>query len=237
MADFRARTRAVWGEAADRLADAHIWIAGMGGVGCMAAECLARAGVEHFTLVDMDIYEETNINRQLFATVNTLGHPKVEVAAERLRAINPACQIRTVAERISPDNIPQLLVPAPDIVIDAIDTVTAKIALAVHCSGQKTAIISCLGTGNRSDPTRITTGDIADTAGCGCPLARTMRSELRKRKIERLPVVYSTEQPIKALASDSPEGRHSPGSTPMVPNAAGLALGYLAVKHLTGKSI
>ena len=218
----------------DRLPASHVLIAGLGGVGCMAAEALVRAGVGRFTLVDMECYEITNMNRQLFATTDTLGRPKVEVAAERMHRINPACAIYCVADRITPDNIVDLLNPAPDLIIDAIDTLTAKLALVEYCVQEDIPIISCLGTGNRSDPTCVTTGDIAETAGCGCPLARRMRSELRGRNIDKLRVVYSTEAPIKAVVSDSPRGRHNPGSTPMVPGAAGLALAYCAAKRLMG---
>ena len=128
-----------------------------------------------------------------------------------------------------------VLAGQPHVVIDAIDTVTAKIALIMHCKAQNIPIITCLGTGNRSDPTRIVLGNLADTAGSGCPLARILRNELRKRGVTDLPVVYSTELPTKALAEDTTPGRHSPGSTPMVPNAAGLALGYTAVRLLMGE--
>lgn len=228
------RTRSVWGDGVDRLATAHVIVAGLGGVGCIAVESLARAGVGRLTLIDMDKYETSNLNRQLFSTRESLGRAKTEVAKERILSINPDCAVDIKAVRLTPENIDDILSERPDVVIDAIDTVTSKLALAKYCADSDLKLISCLGTGNRSNPTLITHGDIKDTAGCGCPLARVMRSELKSRGIESLSVVYSKEQPLKTVAPDSAPGRHSPGSTPLVPNAAGLALSYLALSHLMG---
>ena len=234
MADFTLRSRAVWGDGVDRLAHAHVAVAGLGGVGCMAAEALCRAGVGPLTLIDDDVYETTNLNRQLFATHGSLGQPKAQVAAERMADINPHCRINAVQRRITAESLPDLLSAPPDFVADAIDTVTSKLALAEYCLGRGIGLISCMGAGNRSNPTAVRVGDIADTAGSGCALSKVMRKELRARGIGSLPVVYSVEQPVSAVVPGSVPGRHSPGSTPMVPPAAGLALAYYIVTQIMG---
>lgn len=232
MFDFTHRSRAVWGGGVDRLAGAHVAVAGLGGVGAMAAEALCRAGIGRLTLIDSDVYELSNLNRQLFSLRETLGENKAAAAKKRLMSINPDCEIKAVTALICEESIPMLLCARPDFVIDAIDTVTHKLSLIEFCINENIPIISSMGAGNRSDPTAIRLGDIADTAGCGCALSRVMRRELRRKGIERLAVSYSAEAPVSAIIKTDKAGRHSPGSTPFVPMAAGLALGYYVAEEI-----
>lgn len=234
MSHWQARTALILGEdALSRLKDARVAVLGLGGVGGSAAEALCRAGVGHLMLVDHDTVDETNLNRQLLATRDALGEKKCLVAQRRLSNINPQAEILPVGQFYLPENSDFLYAFEPDYVVDAIDTVTAKLHLAKTCWERGIPLIACLGTGNRLDPSCLTTGDIADTAGCGCPLARVLRRELRKQGVPQLQVVYSTELPLPAqVAADSPAGRHSPGSSPFVPPAAGCLLASVVVRQL-----
>ncbi len=232
MGDWKARTRLALGDGAvELLAGRRVAVLGLGGVGGSAAEALCRAGVGHLLLIDGDRVDETNLNRQLIATRETIGMRKVAAAELRLHAIAPETDITPADEFFLPENSDFLWSWGPDMVIDACDTVTAKLALAVQARERNIPLLCCLGTGNRLHPECLRLGDIGETAGCGCPLARVMRRELRRRGIERLTVLYSVEQPTKAVA-DSDAGRHPPGSVSFVPSAAGYILAGECVREL-----
>ena len=198
-------------------------IFGVGGVGSYVTEGLARAGIGSITVVDKDCIDITNINRQIPALHSTVGRPKAEVIAERIRDINPEC--RVVAEEcfFLPDTADRFDFSEYDHVIDAIDNVTGKIALAEKAFREGTPIISSMGTGNKLDPTAFRVADIEKTRVC--PLARVMRHELRKRGVHGLKVVYSEEEPVKT-------GSRTPGSVSFVPSVAGLIIAGEVIKSL-----
>lgn len=227
-----SRSRGVIGEDGLRLlAGARVALLGLGGVGGSCAEALCRAGIGTLLLCDSDKVEETNLNRQAAAARSTLGEKKTSVMARRLRDINPDIVLKLEERFYLPEGSGFLYDFSPDLVLDAIDTVTAKIHLAEECTHRGIPLVSCLGTGNRLHPELLKAGDLAETSGC--PLARVLRRELRKRGIGHLHVVYSTEEPIHAHAPDpAPAGRHPPGSSPFVPPAAGCLLAAEGVRLL-----
>lgn len=226
------RTELVLGETRlRRLANARVAVIGLGGVGGAAAEALVRAGVGHMLFVDGDTVDDTNRNRQLLATTETVGMDKISAAEWRYRAINPDGDFTFKKEFYLPENSAWLYDWQPDYIIDAIDTVTAKLDIAKQCKTRKIRLIACLGTGNRLDPERLRLGDITETAGCGCPLAKVMRRELRRRGIEHLPVLFSTEEPAKAIA-ESAAGRHPPGSISFVPPVAGYIIAGKCIRDI-----
>ena len=236
MPQYLARTEALIGsKAMDCLKRSTVAVLGIGGVGCAAAESLARAGVGRLILVDHDTFEETNLNRQLFATTETIGMSKVEAAQKRIALAAPSCEVEAVDTFLRPDNLDTLFEHHPDILIDAIDNVTAKLALMEYCAKQHWPLIASMGTGNRLDPSAFRIGDIQDTAGCGDGLAKVIRRELKKRGVLKQPVVYSTEFP-KTQIVDSEHGRHAPASISFVPPAAGLLLASWAVQTIIQKS-
>lgn len=207
--------------AAEKLARKKIILFGLGGVGSYAAEALARAGIGHITVVDNDCVSVSNLNRQLCALHSTIGKTKAEVIAERIKDINPRCEITAVCKFCLPENIDEFELEKYDYIADAIDTVSAKIALAEKAFQSGIPIISCMGTGNKYDPSRFKISDISKTSVC--PLCRVMRCELKKRGVKKLNVVWSDEEPAKVSAGCE-NGRHSPGSLPFVPGAAGLIM-------------
>lgn len=226
------RTELVLGETRlRRLANARVAVVGLGGVGGAAAEALVRAGVGHMLFIDGDTVDDTNRNRQLLATTETVGMDKISAAEGRYRAINPDGDFTFKKEFYLPENSAWLYDWQPDYIIDAIDTVTAKLDIAKQCETRKIRLIACLGTGNRLDPERLRLGDITETAGCGCPLAKVMRRELRRRGIEHLPVLFSTEEPAKAIA-ESAAGRHPPGSISFVPPVAGYIIAGKCIRDI-----
>lgn len=226
------RTELVLGETRlRRLANARVAVIGLGGVGGAAAEALVRAGVGHMLFIDGDTVDDTNRNRQLLATTETVGIDKISAAEGRYRAINPDGDFTFKKEFYLPENSAWLYDWQPDYIIDAIDTVTAKLDIAKQCKTRKIRLIACLGTGNRLDPERLRLGDITETAGCGCPLAKVMRRELRRRGIEHLPVLFSTEEPAKAIA-ESAAGRHPPGSISFVPPVAGYIIAGKCIRDI-----
>jgi len=240
MSEWTDRTRLLIGQQGiDLLKNARAAVLGLGGVGGNAAEALCRAGVGHLLLVDNDTVDTTNLNRQLLATCDMVGRSKCEAASLRLKNINPEADIQTAQQFYLPENCDFLYDFQPDIVIDAIDTVTAKLHLAEECHKRGILLYASMGTGNRLDPSQLRCGDIAETAGTGCPLARVIRRELRKRGVPELKVVFSLEQPIQGInANDGEHGRHSPGSAPFVPPAAGLLLASAAVRdYLSQKQL
>lgn len=226
------RTELVLGETRlRRLANARVAVIGLGGVGGAAAEALVRAGVGHMLFIDGDTVDDTNRNRQLLATAETVGMDKISAAEGRYRAINPDGDFTFKKEFYLPENSAWLYDWQPDYIIDAIDTVTAKLDIAKQCKTRKIRLIACLGTGNRLDPERLRLGDITETAGCGCPLAKVMRRELRRRGIEHLPVLFSTEEPAKTIA-ESAAGRHPPGSISFVPPVAGYIIAGKCIRDI-----
>ena len=210
----------------------HVAVFGLGGVGSFCAESLARAGIGRLTLVDFDVIDITNLNRQLLALHSTIGQGKAEVMRARLADINPEAEIAAVKMFYGGESCGSLELAPFDYIVDAIDTVTAKLLLIERAKEAGVPIISCMGTGNKLDPSLLEATDLSLTAGC--PLARIMRKELRKRGITSLKVVYSKEPPVKPLfeAKNAAPGRHSPGSLPFVPPAAGLLMAFEVVKEL-----
>lgn len=235
MQPWQTRSAALLGEAGmERLSRATVLMLGLGGVGGHCAEALARGGVGRLLLVDPDTVSPTNLNRQLAALSTTLDRPKADVLAERLRAIDPALCVEARAARYTPEVGEAMLSPAPDFVVDAIDTVSAKVDLAVRCRRLGIPLIACMGAGNKLDPTAFRVADLAQTAVC--PLARVMRRELKARGIVHLPVVFSAEPPLRAPVGETPPpGKHAvPGSLSAVPGAAGLALAAYVLLCLSG---
>lgn len=228
------RTEKLFGtQAIDDLSQKTVAILGLGGVGGAAAEAVCRMGIGKMILIDNDIIDITNLNRQLFATADMVGQSKCLAAQKRLLSINPDLNIVCHKQFFLPENADFLFREQPDLILDAIDTVTAKLFLAKECMEKKIPLISCLGTGNRVDPSLLRWGDISDTAGCGCPLARVMRRELKKRGVEKQTVIYSVEQPAKAICEGGEEnGRHSPASCAFVPPAAGYLMASVGIRRL-----
>ncbi len=210
-------------ESTEKLNSKSVILFGLGGVGSYTAEALARAGIGRLTIVDNDCVSVTNINRQLCALRSTVGKPKTEVVKERILDINPECEVNALQKFYLPENADEFILDKYDYIADAIDTVSAKIDLAVKSQELGIPLISCMGTGNKLDPTKFTVSDIFKTSGC--PLCRVMRSELRKRNIKKLCVVWSPEEPIKPAKTDEDSGkRQTPGSLPFVPGVAGMIM-------------
>ena len=236
MDDIFARTRLLLGdEGLARLAASRVAVFGVGGVGGYAVEALARSGVGALDLVDSDTVDPTNLNRQIIATLPAVGRSKVAVAAERVASINQARQERPHRCFFLPETASQFDFAAYDYVIDAVDTVSAKIALVETARAAGVPIVSSMGAGNKLDPTAFRVADIYETSVD--PLARVMRRELRRRGVEALTVVYSTEPPrapLSAPESIKEGSRPAPGSVAFVPAVAGLILGGEVVRNLAG---
>ena len=234
-------------DAINKLFKSKIAVFGVGGVGGYCIEALARSGVSTLHLYDDDTVSVSNLNRQIAALHSTLGLPKAQVMADRARDINPNCDAKAVPMFYLPQNADEVDLSQYDYVVDCIDTVAAKLELIVRCTALNVPIISAMGTGNKLDPSALYVTDISKTAGC--PLARVMRKELRKRGIEHLKVVCSSEEPMIPLEraqaelpaqSDTRPGssarRDTPGSLPFVPAAAGLLLASTVVRDLIEKA-
>lgn len=233
-------------EALDKLKSSKVVVFGIGGVGSYTVEALARAGIGKLTLVDDDLVCLTNINRQIHATFKTLGHPKVEVMKERILQINPHCEVEIFQTFVKEDNIEEMIPKNTDYVVDAIDTVSSKIALVIWCKTNNIDIISSMGTGNKLDPTQFRIADIYKTKIC--PLAKVMRYELRRRGVENLKVLYSEEVPRKPKEEEvitckegcvciggtrkCAERRSIPASNSFVPPVAGMIIGGEVIKDL-----
>lgn len=219
-----SRTRLLLGDAAlTRLAQARVALFGVGGVGGHCAEALVRADIGALDVYDNDVVSPSNLNRQLVALHSTLGQYKAEVMARRAADINPDCQVRAVPMFYLPENADQVDLSQYDYVIDAIDTVSAKLELAQRCYRLHVPLISCMGSGNKLDPSAFVVTDLYKTQGC--PLARVLRKELRRRGVPKLKVVFSPEEPAST-------GERTPGSVPFVPGAAGLVLAGAVVRAL-----
>ncbi len=210
-------------DSTEKLKSKKVILFGLGGVGSYTAEALARAGIGHITIVDSDSVSLTNINRQLCALHSTVGKDKTEAIKERILDINPDCDVVALKEFYLPDNSEEFNLNNYNYIADAIDTVSAKIDLAVKAQAFGIPIISCMGTGNKLDPTAFRIDDISKTSVC--PLCRVMRRELKLRGVKKLNVVWSPEEPIKPLETDEENTkRQTPGSLPFVPGAAGLIM-------------
>lgn len=234
MEEAFLRTRRLLGDAAmGKLKKSNILLFGVGGVGSFVAEALVRSGLGNLTIVDNDDVCETNINRQIHATVHTVGRPKTEVMKERLLSINPDCNIRAVEHFYLPDDDGDIITCEYDYIVDAIDTVSAKIDIVIKAQALGIPVISCMGTGNKLHPEQLMLADIYETSVC--PLCRVMRTELKKRGVKKLRVVYSTEQPLKPLDDKTEQSgrRSTPGSTAFVPPVAGFIIASEVVSNLT----
>lgn len=222
---FQRSSRLIGEEAQDVLKNSHVAVFGLGGVGSHTAEALARAGVGTLTLVDKDVVDVSNINRQLCALTTTVGLPKVDVMAERLLQIHPQLQLFLHPMFFLKEEDGEAIHLPCDFIVDAIDNVTGKLALAEYARRQRIPMIMCLGTGNKLDPGRFRIDDIYNTSVC--PLAKVMRHELRRRDFASMPVLYSDEPPCKAITP--------PGSLSYVPPVAGYLLAGYAIRTLIGK--
>lgn len=232
MKDEFLRSALVLGEEnIQRLAGCRVAVFGLGGVGGYVVESLARSGVGTLDLFDGDVVSVTNINRQILALQSTVGRLKAEVAAERVKAINPDICANEHAFYFNQSTENRVDFTAFDYVIDAVDDIAAKVLLAERCQSANTPIISCMGTGNKLNPMGFKVADIYKTKVC--PLARVMRRELKARGVKSLKVVYSEEEPQTAVLNEG--GRHVPGSVSFVPPAAGLLLAAETVKDLLAK--
>lgn len=228
------RTRRLLGnEALETLSKAHVAVFGVGGVGGFAIEALVRGGIGSIDVIDKDTVDFSNLNRQIIATEETIGKPKVEVMKDRILSINPECKVNAYQCFFLPETADEFDFSQYDYVIDAVDTVTAKIHLVMQSQKCGTPIISSMGTGNKLDPTAFQVTDIYKTSVC--PLAKIMRKELKKRGVTKLKVVYSQEQPLKPEEDPNDlEGprRATPGSVSFVPSVAGLILASEVIKDL-----
>ncbi|EOU2020032.1 tRNA threonylcarbamoyladenosine dehydratase [Clostridium perfringens] len=233
-------------DALDKLAKSKVMVFGVGGVGSFTVEALARAGVGNLILVDDDTVCLTNLNRQIHATYKTISKNKVEVMEERVLSVNRNCNVETIQVFVTPDNLEEIIPDDVDYVVDAIDTVSAKIALAVYCEQKGIKLMSSMGTGNKLNPAEFKVADIYNTKVC--PLAKVMRYELRKRGVKKLKVVYSEEMPRKPKVEDvvtcktgcvctggtkkCSAKRQIPGSVSFVPPVAGMIIASEVVKDL-----
>lgn len=228
-----SRTERIFGpEAMERLSHSRVALFGVGGVGGYVAEALARSGVGAIDLIDSDTFKPSNINRQIYALMSTIGQYKVDAAKARILDINPECAVRTYKTFFMPDTADEFDFSQYDYVVDAIDTVTGKIAIIMKAQACGTPVISSMGTGNKVDPTAFKIADIYDTSVC--PLARVMRHEMKKRGVRRLKVLYSTEQPI-VPAPSAEEGetkKNPPASNAFVPSVAGLIIAGEVIKDM-----
>ena len=231
MDEYFSRTTLLIGDVClNKLKNSRVAIFGIGGVGCYAVEALARSGIGHLDLIDNDKFAPSNLNRQLYATRNTLGKFKTEVAKERLAEINPDITVKTYNCFFTPETSDQFDFDKYDYIIDAIDTVTGKIELITKAKEHNVPIICSMGAGNKMHPEMFGITDISKTSVC--PLAKVIRQELKKRRIKNVKVVYSKEIPIKTAKFDEKTKKSVPGSIAFVPSVVGLILAGEVVKDL-----
>ena len=242
MPDQYVRTRMLLGdEAVDILRRSRVAVFGIGGVGGYVCEALVRSGVGAFELIDKDIVSLSNLNRQIIALHSTIGRYKTEVMKERMLDIDPSVKVNVHNCFFLPENAGEFEFADYDYVVDAVDTVTAKLEIITRAKEAGVPVISAMGAGNKLDGSRFKAADIYDTDIC--PLARVMRRELKKRGIGSLKVVYSDEEPVKCSVYDNADelpdkkGRSTPGSTAFVPSAAGLLIAGEVVKDLGLKGL
>lgn len=228
---FQREEMLIGGRGLEILSAARVAVFGIGGVGAFAAEALARGGIGNLTLVDDDTVKLSNCNRQLIALRSTLGKYKAEVMRDRVSDINPDIRCEALVLRYLPETADSVDLSRFDYVIDAVDTVTAKLELVVRCAAQSVPIVSCMGTGNKLHAEKLRIGDLSRTSVC--PLARVMRRELRARGIESLKVLWSEEAPLTPRERISGEGkRQTPGSISFVPSVAGLLIAGEVIRDL-----
>ncbi|MBR2062001.1 MAG: tRNA threonylcarbamoyladenosine dehydratase [Anaerotignum sp.] len=214
----------------EKLKNARVAVFGIGGVGSFAAEAIARGGVGHIALIDGDVVSMTNINRQLIALHSTVGREKTAVMAERIHDICPETEVAEYPVNYTAENRDLIDFASYDYIVDAIDMVTSKLLLIEEAKKAGTEVISCMGTGNKFDPTRFEVADISKTSVC--PLAKVMRKELKDRGIKGVKVVYSKEIPMKPADSDETARRQTPGSLSFVPPVAGMILAGEVIKYI-----
>ena len=212
------------------LQNSRVAVFGAGGVGGFVIEALARSGVGAIDVIDNDTVSISNINRQIIALHSTVGKDKTEAVKERIKDINPQCKVTLFNTFVLPENIHEFDFSVYDYIVDAIDTVSGKIAIIEKAYKEKIPVISSMGTGNKLDPTRFEIADISKTSVC--PLARVMRYEMKKRGVKKLKVLYSKEEPIKPDAEKDERGKIPPGSISFVPSVAGLIIGGEVIKDL-----
>ena len=223
-------------EGIEKLKDAKVAVFGIGGVGSFVCEGLARSGIGNFILVDFDKVDESNINRQLIATVNTIGKYKVDLMKERILEINPSANVEAHKEFYMADSEIDIITEDLSYAVDCVDTIMAKIAIICNCDALDVPVISSMGTGNKLDPTMFEVADIYETSVC--PLAKIMKKDLRKRNIEKLKVVYSQEHPINTndCAINQRNTKYKvKGSVSFVPSVAGLIIAGEVIKDIVGK--
>lgn len=226
MNEQLSRTELLIGkDAINKLRNAKVAVFGVGGVGGYVVEALVRSGVGSFVLIDNDTVSLSNLNRQIIATRDTLGRDKVDVMRERILSINPYASVEMRKCFYLPETAEEFDFAEYSYVVDAVDTVTAKIDIIIRAQAAGVPVISSMGAGNKLDPTKFQVADIYATSGC--PLAKVMRRELRKRDVKALKVVYSTEEAIQT-------GQRTPGSMAFVPSVAGLIVASEVIKDLTG---
>ncbi len=232
MLEQFSRTELLLGKTAlEKLAASRVAVFGIGGVGGFVTEALARSGIGFLDLIDSDVVSPSNINRQIIATHKTLGKYKVDAAAERIADINPLAEVGAYKMFYMPGNADAFDFKKYDYIVDAIDTVTAKIDLVVNADKAGVPIISSMGAGNKLDPAAFEVADLYETSVC--PLAKVMRYELRRRGIKKLKVVYSKEKPRK-IDAPAEGGKRVPGSVAFVPSVCGLIIAGEVIKDLTG---
>ena len=234
MNEIFQRTEMLIGtEAVATLSKSRVAVFGAGGVGSYVIEALARSGIGAIDIIDNDTVSESNLNRQIIALQSTIGLLKTETAKKRVLDINPDCTVTTFVTFVLPGNIDVFDFSVYDYIVDAIDTVSGKIAIIEKASKEGIPIISSMGTGNKLDPTKFQIADISKTSVC--PLARVMRYEMKKRKIKKFKVLFSTEEPIKPNAEKDERGKVPPGSISFVPSVAGLIIGGEVIKDIIKK--
>lgn len=226
---FYSRTRMLIGDGVERLKSAKVLVCGAGGVGGYVIEALARAGVGAIDVLDNDLVSESNLNRQILATADTVGKSKAQAAKQRILAINKDCKVNVIEMFYMPDTADSVNLKSYDYIVDAIDTVTAKIELISRAKADGVPVISCMGTGNKLG-TDFKVADISKTSVC--PLAKVMRKELKARGISGVKVVYSEETPVVIEVTPCENGRHIPASISYAPAIAGLVLASEVIKDL-----
>lgn len=230
--EYFTRTELLLGtQAMQKLTSARVAVFGVGGVGGYVVEALVRSGIGAIDIFDKDVVDVSNINRQLIATLDTVGRPKTDVLKERIYSINPDCRVTAHQCFYLPENADEYDLSEYSYIVDAIDTVSAKLELAVRAKAAGVPILSAMGAGNKLDPTAFKVADISKTSMC--PLAKVMRRELRKRGICHLKVVYSEEPPRKC-EKYSENGKPIPGSVAFVPSVAGLIIAGEVIKDIAG---
>lgn len=232
MEDMFSRTQMLIGDKVDALKGTRVLVCGVGGVGGYVVEGLARAGIGTIAVLDNDVFSVSNLNRQILATQDTIGKEKTKVAIERIKAINPCCNTIEYNLFYSADTADKVNIGEFDYVVDAIDTVSAKLELISRAKSLGVDIISCMGTGNKLG-TDFEVADVFKTSVC--PLAKVMRRELKKRGVKSLKVVYSKEEPIVPGDTPCQNGRHIPGSISYAPAIAGMTLAGEVIRDIIGK--